>query len=112
MTQRQVAEHPVVVVRGGDDGQDALDIGEEVAMGEHHAFGVARGAGSIDDGDHVVGGDAGLDFLEVLWGRINAPELDNGIVIFKDVNWKEMVQNFIQTLIKFLKQFLPTLLNK
>lgn len=42
----------------------------------------------------------------------NAPELDNGIVIFKDVNWKEMVQNFIQTLIKFLKQFLPTLLNK
>ena len=42
----------------------------------------------------------------------NAPELDNGIVIFKNVNWKEMVQNFIQTLIKFLKQFLPTLLNK
>ena len=42
----------------------------------------------------------------------NAPTLDSGNVVFKNVNWKDMFLRFIKTLLSFFKQYLPTLLNK
>ena len=36
-----------------DVGGDALGAGDHVAMGQHHAFGLARAAGGIEDADRV-----------------------------------------------------------
>ena len=36
----------------------------------------------------------------------NAQELDSGNVVFKKVNWKDMIRRFFQAILAFLKQFL------
>ena len=53
----------------------------------------------------------GNDKLEPMV-KENAPELDSGAVVFKDVNWKEMIQRFFKAVLTFLKQYLPSLLKK
>ena len=42
----------------------------------------------------------------------NAASLDSGNVVFKNVDWKEMIQRFLKALLTFFKQYLPTLLKK
>ncbi len=42
----------------------------------------------------------------------NAESFESGEVVFKKVNWKEMFQRFLQALLAFFKQYLPTFLNK
>ena len=51
------------------------------------------------------------DKLEPM-AKENAPELDSGAVVFKNVNWKEMIQRFFKAVLTFLKQYLPSLLKK
>ena len=54
MEHRQHAEHAVFV--GHVECDDAgLDIGDQVALGEHHALGQAGRAGGVDQEDEVVG---------------------------------------------------------
>lgn len=36
----------------------------------------------------------------------NAPSLDSGTVIFKEVNWKEMIQRFFKAILAFIKQLI------
>ena len=36
----------------------------------------------------------------------NAETLDSGTVIFKEVNWKEMIQRFFKAILAFIKQLI------
>ena len=66
----------------------ALHIGADIAVGEHHAFGLAAGAGRVDQTGEIVGakrfGRIGLEIgarFAKLQGLVPAHRLDAGAVI-------------------------------
>ena len=76
VAQRQVTQHFRLRMRG-HDGQDRLEIGDNVGVGELHALHGAGGAGGVDHGGHVVGRDALLDVLQILRTRVGDAQLDH-----------------------------------
>ena len=54
--QRQERE-PLVVGADVQDRENGQEVGDEVAVGQHHALGFARGAGGVDERGEIVGID-------------------------------------------------------
>jgi hypothetical protein len=52
-------DREAIVVHGAEHDAAALDVVEEIAMGEHRALGPARGAAGVDDDGKVVARDRG-----------------------------------------------------
>ena len=69
VAERQVTQHAGLRV-GGHDGQNGLEVADDVAMRQLYPLHRAGSTGGIDDGGDIIGSDTVAYLVEILHTRI------------------------------------------